>query len=315
MEFNVSVIIPVYNCESYIEKAIISALNQPEVLEIVVVNDGSTDNTEVILDRLVTENQKIKVFHHLNKANKGRSATRNLGIKQAKGNYIAFLDADDYYLPNRFANDKIILEINKKVDGVYNAIGVHFYREASNIEEERLKLTTVNAIINPENLFEDLLYYKKGHFSIDGLTVKKTIFNVVGDFDESLEVSEDTNLILRMALKCHLVSGIINEPVAMRGVHQTNIFNDVNLYEKVRPKVYESLLFWCTSKRISLKKIDTLLNFLWILRYKQEKALFKNTIYWSTLFFKSQRLMFSCLSIKYFPLVRLRKKLFPFLYK
>lgn len=315
MEFSVSVIIPVYNCESYIEKAIISALNQPEVLEILVINDGSTDNTQAILDKLVTGNQKIKVFNHKNNINRGRSASRNLGIKQAKGSYIAFLDADDYYLHNRFSNDKIVFDSNKEAEGVYNAIGVYFYREASEVEEKNLKLTTVNEIIKSENLFEDLLYYKKGHFSIDGLTVKKTIFDIVGDFDESLEVSEDTNIILKMALKCRLITGIINEPVAMRGVHQNNIFNDVDLYDKVRPKAYESLLFWCATNNISFKRTDTLLNYLWILRYKQEKALFKNTIYWAMLFLKNQRLLFSYLSIKYFPLVRLRKKLFPFLYK
>jgi glycosyltransferase involved in cell wall biosynthesis len=310
MKFSVSVIIPVYNCESYIEKAVMSALQQPDVIEIVVVNDGSTDNTEHILHKIQKKSLKVKVFHHEKKLNKGRSASRNLGIKKTTGNYIAFLDADDFYLENRFSNDKIIFESDDSIDGVYNAIGVHFYRDASISEKERLKLTSVNKSIKPNNLFEDLLYYKNGHFSIDGLTVKKSIFNKVGYFDESLEVAEDTNLILRMSLKCCLQAGIINQPLVMRGVHDTNVFNNEELYKKNKLKCYESLLFWCVTNGISNHKIDTLLNYLWTLRYNQEASLFKNITYWMSVFFKNPRLLLSKLSIKYFPLVRLRKKLF-----
>ncbi|GGK17535.1 hypothetical protein GCM10007962_09670 [Yeosuana aromativorans] len=310
MKFSVSVIIPVYNCESYIEKAVMSVLQQPDVIEIVVVNDGSTDATEQILEGLQETNPKIKVYHHENKSNKGRSASRNLGIKKTTGNYIAFIDADDFYLENRFSNDKIIFESDDSIEGVYNAIGVHFYRDASISEKESLKLTSVNKSIKSNNLFEDLLYYKNGHFSIDGLTVKKNIFNKVGYFDESLEVAEDTNLILRMSLKCCLQAGIINQPLAMRGVHHTNVFNNEELYKKNKLKCYESLLFWCVANGISNHKIDTLLNYLWTLRYNQEASLFKNISYWMSVFFKNPRLLLSKLCIKYFPLVRLRKKLF-----
>ncbi len=99
-------IIPAYNCDKFIDKAINSALKQPEVTEVILVNDGSTDNTLKIVETLQKTSKKIKIYHHKNEVNKGRSASRNLGIKNAKGNYIAFLDADDYYLNNRFFNDK-----------------------------------------------------------------------------------------------------------------------------------------------------------------------------------------------------------------
>ena len=187
MKFRVSVIIPVFNTEAYVEKAITSVLQQPEVVEVVVVNDGSTDNSLQIISKLQNEDARVKIYHHPNNLNKGRSASRNLGIKNAKENYIAFLDADDFYLKNRFKNDKHVFEKHGEIDGVYNAISAYFYRKSNYSEEEKLKLTMVSDTIEPNELFETLLYYKKGHFSIDGLTLKRSIFDKIGYFNEALK--------------------------------------------------------------------------------------------------------------------------------
>ena len=315
MDFLVSVIIPVYNCERYLEKAISSVLQQPEVSEIVVVNDGSTDTTQNILETLQKQNPKIKIYHHENNSNKGRSASRNLAIKKATANYIAFLDADDYYLPNRFVSDKKIFQTDDNVDGVYNAIGANFYREASKNEQKQLELFTVREKIEPEELFNVLLSGKKGHFSIDGLTVKKEIFENTGYFTESLVVAEDTELIFKMALKCRLEAGVIDKPLAIRGVHDDNVFNREDLYEENLIKMYESLFFWTAKNKVSTKKIDTLLKWIWMMEYKKEKRMLNNMKYWFFLFFNNPRLLFSMLSVKYFPVVRLRQKILPFLYK
>lgn len=315
MNFSVSVIIPVFNGERFIEKAVTSATQQSEVLEIIIINDGSTDGTETILNDLKQEDTKLKILHHNNKINKGRSASRNLGIQSATANYIAFLDADDYYLQDRFKNDKIVFDTNPRCEGVYNAIGAHFYRDVSTHENERLKLTTVREIIAPENLFEALVTGEHGHFSIDGLTVKRTIFNTVGLFQEKLKVSEDTEIIWKMALTCRLETGVINKPVAMRGVHDSNVFNEEGLYKKYRIKMYELLIFWSSKNNISEQRIDQLLKWLWLHRYKEEKSIIKNTLYWASLSTNNTKLLFSMLTIKYFPLIRLRKKIFPFLFR
>lgn len=314
MEFTVSVIVPVYNAEKFIEKAIHSALQQPEVIELVVVNDGSRDGTLKNIEYLQEMNSKIKLFHHENKINKGRSASRNLGIKKAKGKFIAFLDADDFYLPNRFTNDKKIFQENSEIDGVYNAIGAHFYRDASAKEQDQLELTTIRENVKPEELFDVLFYGGKGHFSIDGLTVKRTVFEMVGYFDEALNVSEDTNLFFKLALKCLLKTGIIDKPVAMRGVHNENVFNSENLYKEYRVKMYESLFFWTVKEQIAMNTIDVLLNRIWVIKYKDEGRILLYIKYWFYLFISSPRLLFSVLSIKYFPIIRLRQKLFPFLF-
>ena len=165
MKFSVSVIIPVYNGGRFIEKAINSALQQTEVDQVIVVNDGSSDETLEVVEQLQSRDSRIQICHHKNKENRGRSASRNLGIKKAIGNYIAFLDADDYFLPNRFTNDKKIFHQNNLVDGVYNAIGAHFYRNSTTSEHNQLELTTISEKVNPEKLFDILISGKKGHFS------------------------------------------------------------------------------------------------------------------------------------------------------
>lgn len=315
MKFSVTVIIPVYNGERFIEKAIHSALQQPEVFEVAVINDGSSDNTLNIIEKLQLNDPKVKLYHHHDKSNKGRSESRNLGIEKAKTDYIAFLDADDFYLEDRFKNDQYLFQENKDIDGVYNAIGAHFYREASKEEVEKLKLTTITTVVEPKELFETLLYYKKGHFSIDGLTLKRSIFESFDGFNRELKVAEDTELFYRLALKYNLKTGVIDRPLAMRGVHEENVFNNEKLYNKTKINIYELLIKWSVNNMIHFKKLDHILNVLWLNKYNEKNSLIKNTSYWFYLFFSNPRLLFTKLSIKYFPLVRLRQKLFPFLYK
>jgi glycosyltransferase involved in cell wall biosynthesis len=315
MAFLISVIIPAYNVERFIEKAIESVLLQPEVSEIVVVNDGSIDATLEILQELQVINDKLQVYHHEGKINKGRSASRNLGIEKATGNYIAFLDADDYFVDNRFANDKKVFQENEKYDGVYNAVGFHFYREVTTIEKEKLQLNTVYQKIRPEDLFDALISSKYGYLHLDGLTVKKSVFDMIGSFNESLVVAEDSDIIFKMALKCCLVSGIIDAPLAKRGIHDANIFTREDLYEKYNIMLYESIISWSCKNKIALDHIDITLKWLWFFKYQDQNSLWGYTIYWCQLFCHNRQLLFTYLSIKFVPIVRLRKKLFPFLYK
>lgn len=92
----VSIAIPVYNCEEYIEQCIRSVLNQTlKELEIICINDGSTDRSSTIIESLQREDARI---YQLHQENQGAGAARNRAIQEASGKYIAFLDADDYYL-------------------------------------------------------------------------------------------------------------------------------------------------------------------------------------------------------------------------
>lgn len=90
----VSVIIPVYNVEQYLKECLDSVINQTlKDIEIICVNDSSTDNSLEILEKFSNNDERIKIISH---ENKGLSATRNVGIKNASGEYIFFLDSDDY---------------------------------------------------------------------------------------------------------------------------------------------------------------------------------------------------------------------------
>lgn len=94
----ISIIIPVYNAEKYIHRCIKSVVNQSyKELEIIAVNDGSTDDSLSICDTLAAQDNRIKVFSQING---GVSKARNTGLRLAKGEYVMFLDSDDYMLPD-----------------------------------------------------------------------------------------------------------------------------------------------------------------------------------------------------------------------
>ena len=116
IEIKVSIIIPVYNAEKYIEDSINSVLCQTySNIEIIVVNDGSTDKSQEICDKLMQKDDRIVL---VNKINEGAGKARLTGIKRARGNYICFLDADDimepYFVERMFAalehNDADLVE-------------------------------------------------------------------------------------------------------------------------------------------------------------------------------------------------------------
>ena len=100
MASKISVIIPVYNVEQYLEKCLDSILNQTyKNIEIILVNDGSIDKSGLICDEYSRKYNNIKVFH---KENGGVSSARNLGIDNATGQYLAFIDPDDYIDVNMY---------------------------------------------------------------------------------------------------------------------------------------------------------------------------------------------------------------------
>src|SRR5690606_10239697 len=156
---NISVIIPLYNAEKYIAKALDSCLALSEVKEIIVIDDGYKDNAKEIVTQYQEKHPIIKLYEHPNNENRGAGESRNVGIKNATQEYIAFLDADDFYLPNRFQKDSEVFERHPDADGCYNAIGSYFY---SNIGQEQFaksslsERTTVNPEANPspQNLFQ-----------------------------------------------------------------------------------------------------------------------------------------------------------------
>lgn len=105
MDKKISIIIPVYNTSKYIEKCLNSIINQTmESMEIIIVNDGSTDNSEEIIQKWIDKNEHKKTIKYFKKENGGLSEARNFGVKQAIGEYITFVDSDDYLEENIYKN-------------------------------------------------------------------------------------------------------------------------------------------------------------------------------------------------------------------
>src|SRR5687768_12809492 len=161
-EFKVSVIIPVYNAEKYLRNAVESAVFLDEVGEIILIEDKSPDNALQLCHQLKTEFDKVKVYTHPGGENRGAGESRNLGIAKSSFDYLAFLDADDWYLPNRFTRCKEIFARDETNDGVYEATG-YFYESMQQLDPTRL--TTVKKKIAPENLLFALLNSDTGRFT------------------------------------------------------------------------------------------------------------------------------------------------------
>ncbi len=108
----VSVIIPAYNCAGYISKAIDSALNQEISVEIIVIDDGSTDNLDEVMERY---RDNPALCYVKNEKNLGAAETRNKGVRMAQGSYIAFLDGDDYWAEEKLKKQLTAIKKEKTV--------------------------------------------------------------------------------------------------------------------------------------------------------------------------------------------------------
>ncbi|MGM0944159.1 MAG: glycosyltransferase family 2 protein [Bacteroidota bacterium] len=213
MEKKVSIIIPVFEAEKFIEVAVKSTLGFSEIGEVILVEDGSKDNSFLKCEKLESDYELVKLVSHPNRENKGASASRNLGVKLANFPFVAFLDADDYFLPNRFKSFRDFCEKSIDFDGIYEP--VQYFNGSQ-------KIYGINKNISPERLLHYLIRGTYGHFHTNGLLVKKNLLIKSGLFNESLLLHQDSELWLKLAFYGRLVSGNINTPVAMVRIHDGN---------------------------------------------------------------------------------------------
>ena len=223
----VSIIIPTYNREEFISDAILSCLNQTyKNIEIIVIDDGSTDNTKTILeDFTIRYNNKIKYF---SKENSGVSSARNFGISLSRGEFIQFLDSDDLIDQTKLEKQVKCLNKNKDIFGVY--CGTRYFKD-----------TIDNIIFNnffkcSINCYKNLL---EGNFiPIHSIIVRRC--NII--FDESLSYFEDWEFWLRV-LENKKIS-YIDEYLCYVRVHNTNTSRnrkemticEINILKKLRNK-------------------------------------------------------------------------------
>lgn len=256
----ISVVIPTYNAEEFIEKAVESALQFDFVKEVIIVEDASTDHTLEKCRILDTKYSRVKLFQHPDKKNYGDSVTRNLGIEKAQYEYIAFLDADDYYLPNRF-DAELKLFKDPKIDGVFGAIGTDFVTE--NGKKQYIEkfgenfLCTVSFPAEGQEIFYQMITEPctfGSSFSMIALTVKKSALeNPKIRMQDHLTIAQDKDFILRLAYHTHLKTGIIDKPVAMRTAHESNSITKIKnfsiIYHQKNALLYKSLFDWAKKQK------------------------------------------------------------------
>ncbi|MCG2686888.1 glycosyltransferase family 2 protein [Candidatus Parcubacteria bacterium] len=187
----VSVIIPTYNRAHLIGRAIQSALNQTyQNLEIIVVDDGSLDNTKEVIENFQKQEKRIKYISY--EKNKGGAFARNIGIKNAKGEYIAFLDSDDEWISKKIEKQLIFFTKCSKSVGVVYCL--HYSQEDSFGYIKKVNSSNMRH----GNVYNSLL---NGWCpsSTSFFILKTLVFKKSGLFDESLPSFQDYDLWIRIA--------------------------------------------------------------------------------------------------------------------
>lgn len=192
-KFLISVIVPVYNIQNYLERCVKSIMNQTyQKLEILLVDDGSTDGSGEICERLAKEDERIRVFH---KENGGSSSARNLGIREAKGEYLGFIDSDDYIEPDMY-------ELLAEGIGKYGLEMAQISRDEVDEEGNRMPDVCIPPkeewLLTPQEMMEELLMHR-GDASFCTRLTKKTLFDGLG-FPEG-KLNEDFYLLTHMIHK------------------------------------------------------------------------------------------------------------------
>ena len=255
-EFKVSVVIPVFNAAAYVTQAVESALAQPETEEVLLIEDGSPDNALEVCQALAGKYDKVRLLRHPNGDNRGAGASRNMGMQAAQAEYIAFLDADDFFLPGRFNRAVDVFTTNSTCEGVYEAVGMVIESEEGFerwklSEKSENELQTMRPGISSENLAEVLLNGTGGYFQLNGLVIEKKVLQRSGLMNEDLRLHQDTDFIMRLTMTARLLPGKLDEPVAMWRVHPANRISaprSLRVQYQDRMKFWRSLYQWVKDK-------------------------------------------------------------------
>ncbi len=187
-KLNISVIIPTYNAENTIERALLSVLNQSSseyIKEVIVINDGSTDSTDSILRAVIREHPKGYLVKYSVIKNAGVSNARNLAIKSSTGNWIALLDSDDYW-----TEDKLGLQ----AESILRYKEVRFIGANSQMDS----ITYGRVVSGNLRKISFMQYMLKSSPSTCSIVFEKSLIDEVGLFDVNQKHAEDSNLFMRM---------------------------------------------------------------------------------------------------------------------
>jgi glycosyltransferase involved in cell wall biosynthesis len=212
----VSVVIPSYNAARYVGAAIESVLAQTAAdLEVVVVDDGSSDDTERIVRGY---GPKVR---YLRQQNAGVAAARNHGLAESRGRLVGFLDADDTWLPRKLERQTAALAARPELRACYSAFTA---------VDHDLRPLGVRRSPRVASMLEDLLLRGNVVGSICTVLCEKALFDAAGGFDRALSQCADWDMWIRLSLLTDFL--YLDEPLVTYRQHATNMSRDIRLYEK-----------------------------------------------------------------------------------
>ena len=211
----VSVIIATYNCAEYISEAIDSVISQTfQDFEIIIVDDGSTDDTRKILDHYLNNYDNIKYIYQ---ENQGPGIARNIAIENSKGEYIAFLDADDMWFQDRLEIGVKILDEDSEI-GLVHGIDINLLANGKLINNnQKTKRNKLSGYI------ADDLLLRKIHINGGTVLFRRECVKKVGLIDENLSKIgvEDRDLWYRIAREYKVK--FVNKPMAYYRVRKNSM--------------------------------------------------------------------------------------------
>jgi glycosyltransferase involved in cell wall biosynthesis len=208
-KYTITVVIPAYNAEHCIERCIESVLTQTHKAdEVIVIDDGSTDNTA---EKVKEFDQRVRYIYQ---PNKGVSAARNHGIKEAASNWIAFLDSDDEWMDSYLENHIALLRRNPNLhwsSGNFICQLHSGHKKHVSISQDKAK-----KLLAGKDYFENYFdaYSKSARGNSDTMLINRNVFQEVGVFNESKTIAEDTDLWWRIAYQYPQI-GYLVEPLAV----------------------------------------------------------------------------------------------------
>lgn len=215
----VSIIIPTYNRAESLRSAITSVLNQSfQDFEIIIVDDASKDNTGEVVDAF--KDTRIKYIRH--EVNKKEAGSRNTGLRNSIGDYIAFLDDDDEWLP-----DKLRLQVDL-LDHSAPTVGV-VYTGCFQIERESGKTLIQMTPVKKGYIFKDMIQQNR-MLGPSTMLLRKECFEKVGAFDENIDFGTDYDMWLRISKHFHF--DYVKDPLVRYYVHNERLSSDTKLMIK-----------------------------------------------------------------------------------
>lgn len=221
----ISVVIPAYNAERFLERAVESvfATGDPAV-DVVIVDDGSTDGTAAVAEQLCRARpNRCRTLQHPGQANLGVSASRNLGIRFSDSEWVALLDADDYYLPNRFHSLRRFLAERRAFDAIYELTEIRGEGADPSPSPDPERLFGIRAALTGPALLRELLQGRC--WATSAITMRRALLDKTGLFDVAKRIAEDCDLWFRMAAIGAVVPGELRSPVSVYWRHGQNTYN------------------------------------------------------------------------------------------